>query len=342
LFSKTPYNYRIRSTDIEGNVSAYSDEKGATTYDRPTALRKLGNDVEAKLPPELAAIVFTGKPCDLSAVNLDTRCLIAAIKAALALTTPPKPGSGKPWKRLVPASCGKGWDFDVALVLDGYQAAKAALSKADESNGELGGYLYRTARGAIQNAAKEHYNLFGRCQAVVLPKTCQYNEAVPEHGNGADFGSYGYVATAAGNPDDDETPARRRGREPGSDAAIAAAADKACRGRRSTRESQTAFSARRTGRALAPIPQDANEYDDAAPCLEETAAAALSQLDPSDRALIQQSRRWWPGGTQTYKQLAESAGIPPSTMGHKFKTLTDQMRVTSQAEQANELASSVQ
>jgi RNA polymerase sigma factor (sigma-70 family) len=84
-------------------------------------------------------------------ITSDTRALHAAAKALRTLSR----------GNQLPHEFGRGKRVDVSLVGPGWIAAKAALIKADPEVGDVDGYLFETARGAIKTAAWESVQTVG-------------------------------------------------------------------------------------------------------------------------------------------------------------------------------------
>jgi hypothetical protein len=100
----------------------------------------------------------------------DVVCYREALKAMRHLV--PLKGKSK-----LPTGCGKGWDLDCGIVAEGYARALRAWDRfdpaKDKGNG-LAAYLYKTAEGAIRNAAWEQFSASGKRErsepGEVMPK----------------------------------------------------------------------------------------------------------------------------------------------------------------------------
>jgi hypothetical protein len=150
----------------------------------------------------------------------DMMCDQAAIKAVRSI--------GKKWRNT------KACEY----VGVGAMAARGALPRFDPAKGDLAGYLYKTADGAIRKAASKDsrrgVTKIGKSALKSLSHV-PYDGEVPAHhaakawdkDSAEDLGSVGYYHSRAPNYDDDETPASAAG----GDASIAAAAARAALGR---------------------------------------------------------------------------------------------------------------
>jgi RNA polymerase sigma factor (sigma-70 family) len=135
LFSETSYCYRLRALDGAGRMSARSGETKATTLKRLPQLREWWDRIQ---------VIIARNPTN---IDVETMCQFKAMSAGLDLAAANK----------LPANCGKGWNLACDLVMEGYLAAKAAAPRFKASIGDLGGFLYETAKPAILNAALEQY-----------------------------------------------------------------------------------------------------------------------------------------------------------------------------------------
>jgi hypothetical protein len=139
LFSNTTYRYRLRATDSSGSFSSYSKNVDAKTHSAPVALRKIWMDAQALVDRDPANI------------DLDTLCLLKAIQAAKDLS------KTESW----PSQCGQGWNIDSHIVIVGYDAAKTALPRYTPERGDIGGFIYDTAKHTIAELADDESRIVG-------------------------------------------------------------------------------------------------------------------------------------------------------------------------------------